>query len=80
MIFQPFSKTKLKNRVSRYKTKEFKVTLSKEIPGYIYKLETYIKDLEDPEDMVKESLVFQGIKTNKELREDYKKRKDDKKS
>ncbi len=80
MIFQPFSKTKLKNRVSRYKTKEFKVTLSKEIPGYIYKLETYIKDLEDPDDMVKESLVFQGIKTNKELREDYKKRKDDKKS
>ena len=80
MIFQPFSKTKLKNRVSRYKTKEFKVTLSKEIPGYIYQIETYIKDLEDPDDMVKESLVFQGIKTNKELREDYKKRKDDKKS
>ena len=74
-----FSKTKLKNRVSRYKTKEFKVTLSKEIPGYIYQIETYIKDLEDPDDMVKESLVFQGIKTNKELREDYKKRKDDKK-
>ena len=66
----------MKNRVSRYKTKEFKVTLSKEIPGYIYKMETYIKDLENPDDMVKETLTFQGIRTNKELREEYKKRKD----
>ena len=76
MIFQPFLETKLKNRVSRYKTKEFKVTLSKEIPGYIYKMETYIKDLENPDDMVKETLTFQGIRTNKELRDEYKKRKD----
>ena len=76
MIFQPFLETKLKNRVSRYKTKEFKVTLSKKIPGYIYKMETYIKDLENPDDMVKETLTFQGIRTNKELREEYKKRKD----
>ena len=74
MVFQPFLDTKLKNRVSRYKTKEFKVVLSKEIPGYIYKLEAYIRDLDNPEDMVKET--FQGIRTNKELRDEYKKRKE----
>jgi len=77
IAFQPFQKTELKNRVSRYKTKKFVVTLSKEIPGFIYKIETYIKDLEDPDDMVKEILIFQGLRTNKELRENYKKRKDD---
>ena len=76
MVFQPFLDTKLKNRVSRYKTKEFKVVLSKEIPGYIYKLEAYIRDLDNPEDMVKETLTFQGIRTNKELRDEYKKRKE----
>ena len=78
IIFQPFLKTKLKNRVSRYKTKEFKVTLSKEIPGYIYKLETYIKDLENPNDKVRETLTFQGIRTNKELRKEYLERKENK--
>ena len=30
--------------------------MSKDIPGYIYKIETFIKDLEDPDDMVKEVL------------------------
>ncbi len=79
IIFQPFLKTKLKNRVSRYKTKEFKVTISKEIPGYIYKLETYIKDLENPNDKVRETLTFQGIRTNKELRKEYLERKENKK-
>ena len=74
--FQPFLKTELKNRVSRYKTKKFVVTLSKSIPGFIYKIETFIKDLEDPDDKVKETLMFQGLRTNKELRESYKKRKD----
>ena len=74
--FQPFLKTELKNRVSRYKTKKFVVTLSDNIPGYIYKIETFIKDLDDPDDMVKETLIFQGIRTNKQLRETYKNRKE----
>ncbi len=78
--FQPFTKTELKNRVSRYKTKKFVITMSDKIPGFIYKIETFIKDLEDPDDMVKEILQFQGIRTNKELREEYKKRKDEAKS
>ena len=75
--FQPFTKTELKNRVSRYKTKKFIITMSDNIPGFIYKIETFIKDLEDPDDMVRETLQFQGIRTNKELREQYKKRKDE---
>ena len=74
--FQPFLKTELKNRVSRYKTKKFIVTISENIPGFIYKIETFIKDLDDPDDMVKETLIFQGIRTNKQLRETYKKRKE----
>ena len=74
--FQPFLKTELKNRVSRYKTKKFVVTLSKDIPGYIYKIETFIKDLDDPDDMVKETLIFQGMRTNKQLRDAYKNRKE----
>jgi len=74
ITFQPFIETKLKNRVSRYKTKEFKVIMSKDIPGHIFKIETYIKDLEDPDDMVKETLLYQGIRTSKQLREDYKKK------
>ena len=49
--------------------------MSKDIPGFIFKIETFIKDLEDPDDMVVEKLVFQGIRTNKELREKYKKSK-----
>ena len=75
--FQPFLETKLKNRVSRYKTKKFVLTMSEDIPGYIFKIETYIKDLDDPTDLVKEILQYQGIRTNKELRDEYKKRKDE---
>ena len=75
--FQPFLETKLKNRVSRYKTKKFVLTMSEDIPGFIFKIETYIKDLDDPSDMVKEILQYQGVKTNKELRDEYKKRKDE---
>jgi hypothetical protein len=78
--FQPFTKTKLKNRVSRYKTKKFNVIMSDKIPGKIFKIETFIKDLENPDDTVKEILEFQGMRTNKELREKYKKRKEDKQS
>ena len=51
--------------------------MSEEIPGYIFKIETYIKDMDDPTDMVKEILQYQGIRTNKELRDEYKKRKDE---
>ena len=75
--FQPFLETKLKNRVSRYKTKKFVITMSEDIPGFIFKIETYIKDLDDPSDMVKEILQYQGVITNKELRDEYKKRKDE---
>ena len=75
--FQPFLETELKNRVSRYKTKKFIVTMSENIPGFIYKIETYINDLENPDDKVKETLTFQGIRTNKQLRDAYKKRKED---
>ena len=75
--FQPFLETKLKNRVSRYKTKKFVITMSEEIPGFIFKIETYIKDLDDPTDKVKEILQYQGIRTNEELRDEYKKRKDE---
>ncbi len=75
--FQPFLETELKNRVSRYKTKKFIVTMSENIPGFIYKIETYIEDLENPDDRVKETLTFQGITTNKQLRDAYKKRKED---
>ena len=78
--FQPFTKTKLKNRVSRYKTKKFNLIMSDKIPGKIFKIETFIKDLENPDDMVKEVLEFQGIRTNKELRDKYKKRKEDNRS
>ena len=74
--FQPFLETELKNRVSRYKTKKFIVTMSENIPGFIYKIETYIKDLENPDDKVIETLTFQGIRTNKQLRDAYKKRKE----
>ena len=77
IAFQPFLETKLKNRVSRYKTKKFVLTMSKDIPGFIFKIETYIKDLDDPSDMVKEILQYQGVRTNKELRDEYKKRKDE---
>ena len=77
IAFQPFLETKLKNRVSRYKTKKFVLTMSEDIPGFIFKIETYIKDLDDPTDMVKEVLQYQGIRTNKELRDEYKKRKDE---
>ena len=76
ITFKPFTKTKLKNRVNRYKTKEFRVTMSNKIPGYIYKIETFTKDTQKENDIVRETLTFQGIKTNKELREIYKKRKD----
>ncbi len=75
--FQPFLETKLKNRVSRYKTKKFVLTMSEEIPGYIFKIETYIKDMDDPTDIVNEILQYQGIRTNEELRDEYKKRKDE---
>ena len=50
--------------------------MSEDIPGYIYKMEAYIKDLENPDDMVKETLTYLGAKTNKQLRDDYKKRKE----
>ena len=43
----------------------------------VFKIETYIKDLDDPTDMVKEILQYQGVRTNKELRDEYKKRKDE---
>ena len=74
--FQPFTQTELKNRVSRYKTKKFVIVMSQAIPGYIFKIETFIKDLENPDDMVKETLQYQGIRTNKELRQEYNKRKE----
>ena len=61
-------------------TKKFNLIMSDEIPGKIFKIETFIKDLENPDDMVKEVLEFQGIRTNKELREKYKKRKEDNQS
>ena len=77
IAFQPFLETKLKNRVSRYKTKKFVLTMSEDIPGFIFKIETFIKDLDDPSDMVKEILQYQGVRTNKELRDEYKKRKDE---
>ena len=69
-------KEKHKNRVSRYKEKEFKVILCPEIPGHIYKIETFSKDSENNDDIVKETLIYQGIKSNKQLREDYKKKKE----
>lgn len=72
--FQPFLKTKLKNRVSRYKTKVFKVILSDEIPGNIFKIQSYSSDTKSG-DEVTETLTFQGIKTNKELRIEYKQTK-----
>ena len=74
--FQPFTQTELKNRVSRYKTKKFVIVMSQAIPDYIFKIETFIKDLENPDDMVKETLQYQGIRTNKELRQEYNKRKE----
>ena len=43
---------------------------------YSLLIETFIKDLDDPTDMVKEILQYQGIRTNKELRDEYKNRKD----
>ena len=76
IYFQPFLKTKLKNRISRYKTKEFRVTLSENIPGHIFKIEAYSKDTEDTKDTIKETLIYQGTKTNKQLRENFKEKKE----
>ena len=76
IYFQPFLKTKLKNRVSRYKNKEFRVILSNDIPGHIYQISTYANDTEDTKDTTTEILTFQGIKTNAELREEYKQKKE----
>ena len=73
--FQPFLETKLKNRVSRYKTKKFLFLQCQKKYFYIFKIETFIKDLDDPTDMVKEILQYQGIRTNKELRDEYKKKR-----
>jgi len=78
IYFKPFTNTKLKNRVERYKKKEFRVIVSNKIPGYIYKIETFTKDEKNSDDIVRETLTFQGIKTNKELREIYKQRKEKK--
>lgn len=50
--------------------------MSNEIPGFIFKIETFIKDLEDPNDMVKEILEYQGVRTNKELRKEYREKKE----
>ena len=50
--------------------------MSNEIPGFIFKIETYIKDLEDPKDMVKEILEYQGVRTNKDLRKEYREKKE----
>lgn len=72
IYFKPFQKTKLKNRVSRYKDKEFRVILAEDIPGHIYKIESFSQDKENNDDIVKETLIYQGIKTNKKIREDYK--------
>tara|TARA_B100000989_G_scaffold174978_1_gene131199 strand:+ start:1651 stop:2463 length:813 start_codon:yes stop_codon:yes gene_type:complete len=72
IYFKPFQTTKLKNRVSRYKDKEFRVILAEDIPGYIYKIESFSQDKENNNDIVKETLIYQGIKTNKKIREDYK--------
>ena len=74
--FTPFEKTKLKNRVTRYKNKKFKVIMSENIPGHIFKIESYTKDSANNKDIVKETLTFQGIRTNKEIRELYKKKKE----
>ena len=80
ITFTPFEDTKLKNRVTRYKNKKFKVLLSENIPGHIYKIETFTKDSENQNDIVKETLLYQGIRTNKELREIYNKKKEESKS
>ena len=64
--------------MERYKKKEFRVIISNKIPGYIYKIETFTKDEKNSNDIVRETLTFQGIKTNKELREIYKQRKEKK--
>ena len=76
--FQPFLKTKLKNRISRYQEKKFQVILSKDIPGHIFKIQTLTQDSKNSKDVVKETLTYLGIKTNKELREIYKKNKEKK--
>ena len=62
------------------KNKKFKVLLSENIPGHIYKIETFTKDSENQNDIVKETLIYQGIRTNKELREIYNKKKEESKS
>ena len=54
--------------------------LSENIPGHIYKIETFTKDSENQNDIVKETLIYQGIRTNKELREIYNKKKEESKS
>ena len=76
IYFKPFLETKLKNRVSRYKDKEFRVILAEDIPGHIYKIESFSQDKENNNDIVKETLIYQGIKTNKKIREDYKKKEE----
>ena len=71
IIFRPFTETKLKNRVSRYQKKKFTVILSDDIPGGIFKIESESID-ENSGDKVKETLTFLGVKTNKQLRDEYK--------
>ena len=45
----------------------------KEVGSNVLQYQGYIKDLENPDDMVKETLLYQGIRTSNQLREDYKK-------
>ena len=78
IVFKPFTKTKLKNRLTRYQSKEFRVVLSEEIPGKIFKIETFTKDTKNKEDIIRETLTYQGTKTNKELRQIYNKEKESK--
>lgn len=71
ITFRPFTETKLKNRVSRYQKKKFTIVLSDSIPGGIFKIESEsIDDING--DKVKETLSYLGMKTNKQLREEYK--------
>ena len=64
--------------MTRYQSKEFRVILSEEIPGKIFKIETFTKDTKNKEDIIRETLTYQGTKTNKELRQIYNKEKESK--
>ena len=73
IAFQPFTKTELKNRVSRYKTKKFIITMSEEIPGLFLKLKPLSRIWKTLMTWLKRYLSFRALEPTKNLEKNIKK-------